>query len=246
MEFIMCMSIENRSTKFNATSIKNEELRKYANELAQDAMNIRANLLHMSAIMASIASKRDTGILDEFDGSIATFAETRLGIKKSQAYSMVEVGVTFLDEKGNSKLPQSGGKWNNTQLMALLPMGGTGKNKKGATETLQACKKLVADKKIKPSMTVAEIKMVVREERPDAKKLDEKQAKAEKKQEEKAKAEKKSIAIQGKKLMSIEFYEVEGKTHILFDGKEMNFTDKNILEIINQMKQATNYVALEQ
>lgn len=237
------MSIENRSAKFNANAIKNVELREYANALTQDAVNIRANLLHMSAIMATIAAKRDTGILDEFDGSIATFAESRLGIKKSQAYSMVEVGATFLDEKGNSKLPQSGGKWSNTQLMALLPMGGTGKNKKGADETLKACKKLVTDKKIKPSMTVAEIKMVVREERPDAKKLDEKQAKAEKKQEEKDKAEKKSVVLQGKKIMAIEFYEIEGNVHILFDGKEMKFTDENIIDIMRQMKQATNYVS---
>ena len=126
----MCITLDNRSTKFAKNAIKNDELRSFANMLAQDAMNIRANLLHMSAIMATIASKRDTGILDEFEGSIAKFGEERLGLKKSQIHNMVKVGATFLDGNGKSLLTEKGGKWNNTQFMALLPMAGTGKNRK--------------------------------------------------------------------------------------------------------------------
>ena len=131
----MCITLDNRSAKFTKNAIKNDELRSFANMLAEDAMNIRANLLHMSAIMATIAARRDSGILEEFDNSIVTFAENRLGIKKSQVYSMVQVGATFLDSAGKSILPEKGGKWNNTQFMALLPMAGTGKNKKSPEDT---------------------------------------------------------------------------------------------------------------
>ena len=165
----MCLSIENRGSEFTAKAIKNDELRKYANMLVTDCMNIRKNLLHISAVMASIAEKRDTGILEEFDNSILVFAEKRLGLKKSQVYNMVAVGATFLDDNGNVLLPQRGGRWNNTQLMALLPMGG---KKLGPDKTLEVCQKLVKDKLISPDMTVAEIKKVVNEYRPDAKRVE--------------------------------------------------------------------------
>ena len=81
----MCNNLENTTRKFNVTAIRNPELRRYANELASDAMNIRANLLHMSAIMAAIAASKDSGsdILAEFNDSIAEFAEQKLGIKKT-------------------------------------------------------------------------------------------------------------------------------------------------------------------
>lgn len=176
----MCLSIENRGSEFTAKAIKNDELRKYANMLVTDCMNIRKNLLHISAIMASIAEKRDTGILEEFDNSILVFAEKRLGLKKSQVYNMVAVGATFLDGNGNVLLPQRGGRWNNTQLMALLPMGG---KKLGPDKTLEACQKLVEDKLISPDMTVAEIKKVVNEYRPDAKRLEKQKDEANRKKE---------------------------------------------------------------
>lgn len=244
----MCIAIDNRGTAFTKTAIKNDELRQYANTLAEDATNIRLNLLHMSAIMALIASKRDTGILDEFDGSIVTFAESRLGIKKSQTYSMVQVGSTFLDGEGHSLLTERGGKWNNTQFMALLPMAGTGKNKRTPEETLEACKKLVTDKKIKPSMTVAEIKVVVDEERPDAtaRKIAAQKRKA--KANEKAKVaeniknEEKHDTVQGVKIGEVAVWQLsDGNIRVLFDGEEKPFNDSYIDSLVALLKKATNY-----
>lgn len=251
----MCITLDNRSNKFNKTAIKNDELRSFANMLAEDAMNIRANLLHMSAIMATIASKRDTGILEEFDNSIVVFAEQRLGIKKSQVYSMVQVGTTFLTSDGKSALTEKGGKWNNTQFMALLPMAGTGKNKKTPEDVLKACEKLVEDGKIKPSMTVAEIKEVVKVERPDAKRLaanaEKRKAKAEAKakanekaEEAKAEAieEEKHDTINGTKIAEISIWQLDdGSIHVCFDGHEKDFTTDNISNIVGMLKQATNF-----
>ena len=239
----MCITLDNRSAKFNKTAIKNDELRSFANMLAEDAMNIRANLLHMSAIMATIASKRDSGILEEFDNSIVTFAENRLGIKKSQVYSMVQVGATFLDDSGKSRLPEKGGKWNNTQFMAMLPMAGTGKSKKSPEDTLTACEELVADGKIKPSMTVAEIKEVVKKNRPDAKALEVRKAKAEAKKKEKAEAEEKANAkIHGKLVGKLEFFELEdGTMHLAINGEVKAFDNTNISEIVKVMTKCSNY-----
>ena len=241
----MCITLDNRSNKFNKSAIKNDELRSFANMLAEDAMNIRANLLHMSAIMATIASKRDTGILEEFDNSIVVFAEQRLGIKKSQVYSMVQVGSTFLDENGKSVLTEKGGKWNNTQFMALLPMAGTGKNKKAPEDVLAACEKLVEDGKIKPSMTVAAIKEVVKEERPDAKRIAANAEKRKAKAEEKAKAEvieEKHDTIQGTKIAEISIWQLEdGSIHVCFDGNEKDFNTDNLNNIVNTLKQAVNF-----
>ena len=244
----MCITIDNRSTKFNKTAIKNDELRSFANMLAQDAMNIRANLLHMSAIMATIAAKRDTGILEEFDNSIVNFAENRLGIKKSQVYSMVQVGATFLDANGKSRLPERGGKWSNTQFMALLPMAGTGKTKKSPEDTLSACNELVADGKIMPSMTVAEIKEVVKSERPDAARLAKTAEKRKAKADAKAKAEQemteteKHDTINGTCISNISVYQLEGgEIHVCFDGDEKIFNDANIDSIVALLKEAVNY-----
>ena len=242
----MCITIDNRSNKFSKTAIKNDELRSFANMLAEDAMNIRANLLHMSAIMATIASRRDSGILEEFDNSIVTFAENRLGIKKSQVYSMVQVGATFLDSAGKSVLPEKGGKWNNTQFMALLPMAGTGKNKKSPEDTLKACAELVSAGKIKPSMTVAEIKEVVKVERPDAKRLSEqakkRQAKKDAKENAVSEDTEKHDTIKGTKIAEISIWQLEdGSIHVCFDGDEKDFTNENISAIVNMLTQATNF-----
>lgn len=246
----MCITLDNRSAKFNKSAIKNDELRSFANMLAEDAMNIRANLLHMSAIMATIASKRDSGILEEFDNSIATFAENKLGIKKSQAHAMVQVGATFLDADGKSLLPEKGGKWSNTQFMALLPMAGKGQNKKTPDETLEACAELIVMGKIKPSMTVAEIKEVVKVERPDAKRIAEQAEKRQAKKDAKEKAEnvisekeEKQDKINGTKLGELTIWQVEdGSIYTCFNGEAKKFTARNIEKIVDLLKQSANYV----
>lgn len=238
----MCVVIDNRSTKFTKQSIKNDTLRKFANALAEDAINIRANLLHMSCLMAIIASKRDEGILSEFDDSIVKFGEERLGIKKSQVYSMVNIGTTFLDENGKSLLTEKGGKWSNTQFMALLPMGGTGKSRKSPYETLEACEKLVADGKIKPSMTVAQIKEVVKENRPDAKAKSKKDAEKKHRKETINAIEKQLEQDKATTLVHVTIVQMgDGKFRTVINGEIPTFGDKEINDLVALMKSSINY-----
>lgn len=159
----MCITIDNRDKMFTLNEIKNDELRTLANDLLLDAMNIRQNLIHMSITMATIANRGDE-ILSQFDGKIANFGEQVLGIKKSQTYSMVQVGNTFFDSYGTPRLIQSeDAKFSNTQYMALLPMAGKGKDKKSAEDTCKEINDLIIDGKISPSMTVKEIKETVKD-----------------------------------------------------------------------------------
>lgn len=253
----MCITIENKSGQFTKAAIKNDELRNYANMLAEDATNIRVNLLHMSAIMAAIATKADAQkkaneetILAQFNDSITTFGAERLGLKKSQVYSMVNVGTTFLDSDGTPLLTQRGGKWSNTQLMAMLPLAGTGKGKKSPTETLKAAQELVKSGDLKPSLTVAEIKAVVAENRPDAAAKAAKAAKkAEVEETKKAEAEKVAAeldtttkpTIKGTRKGTIEMWEIDGKMHVLFDGEELPFNESNIEALVTVMRKAVNF-----
>lgn len=243
----MCNNLENTTRKFNVTAIRNPELRRYANELASDAMNIRANLLHMSAIMAAIAASKDSGsdILAEFNDSIAEFAEQKLGIKKTQAYSMVQVGATFLDSNGKSLLPSpdKGAAWSNTQFMALLPMGGAGKKRLPASEVLKACTALVDDGIISPTMTVAEIKEVVAEHRPDKEAIDARKAKRDAKKADDEKAESSAkTKLKGTIIGTLEIVQFpDGTTQLLRDGNNDVFTAEDIAEICRTFIKCTNY-----
>lgn len=238
----MCVVLDNRSTKFSKQSIKNDTLRKFANALADDAINIRANLLHMSSLMAIIASKRDEGILEEFNNSIVKFGEERLGIKKSQVYSMVSIGTTFLDENGKSLLTEKGGKWSNTQFMALLPMGGTGKYKKSPSEIFEACEQLVADGKIKPSMTVAQIKEVVKENRPDAEAKAKKDANNKHRKDTINAIEKQMEQDKATTLVNVTVVQMsDGTLKTVINGEIITFGDREINDLVAVMKGSTNY-----
>ena len=240
----MCIIAENKSALFTNKQIKNDELRGYANEILNNYFDMRAHALQVAAIMATIASRREDGILEEFDNSIVKFANDRLGLKKTQTYDLVSVGATFLKEDGTSKLAaRNGSKWTSTQFIALLPMAGTGKDKKNADETLEACQKLVKDKKIHSAMSVADIKKVVAEERPDKAKREAAKAKREAKKQEKDQQEAQATAkLHGNKIASIEFYQLEdGSIHVAFDGDVKDFNMNNIKEIEALLEKAVNY-----
>ena len=247
----MCNNLENTTRKFNVTAIRNPELRRYANELASDAMNIRANLLHMSAIMAAIAASKDSGsnILAEFNDSIVEFAEQKLGIKKTQTYSMVQVGATFLDSNGKSLLPSpdKGAAWSNTQFMALLPMGGTGAKRLPADEVLKACTALVDEGIISPTMTVAEIKEVVAEHRPDKDAIAARKAKRDAKKADDEKAESSAkTKLKGTIIGTLEIVQFpDGTTQLLRDGSNDVFTAEDIADICRTFIKCTNYQKTE-
>lgn len=242
----MCMSVENRSSMFSAKSITNKELRDYANEITQVVSVGRAARVQLCGIMAEMAQK---DIFGQFGGEFGQFVEERLGLKKSQAYDMVRVGATFGIKRENNWKPQlmaNGGSWTQTQLMALLPMGAKAQGQKKPTtpqETLERCESLVQRKLIKPSMTVAEIKEVVKRERPDAKAIEDRKVKREQKKLEESKAKEQAAEkLHGKKLMDISIWQLEGgEIHVTFNGEELEYKEDNIAEIIGKLMAAKNY-----
>ena len=236
----MCILIENKAGKFSKTSIKDDELREYANILLLDATNIRENLLHMSAIMATINARVGNGILAQFDDNIATFAEKRLGIKKSQAYNMVNVGEVFLTESGVPRLSQRGGKWSSTQLVALLPMAGRKSSRLTPDETVASCQELIDNGLLSPSMTVAEIKEVVKKYKPGAK--------VETGTGEETETGTGEENETGKEVMQ-KIYTMDvcidknNNVHVLFNGEEFEYTEENVIKISEYLRNAVNYKA---
>lgn len=238
----MCVAIENKSGKFNKVSIENETLRTYANEIAMVVSVGRKARIQLCGIMAEMTEQ---DIYDQF-GGFAEFVEQRLGLKKSQAYDMVRVGRVFgIKRNYNWKpaLTAKGGEWTQTQLMALLPMGGTGKNRLDDTDTFYACQSLVDRGMVSPKMTVAEIKEVVKQERHDAKAIEAAKAKREEKKAEQEKAEQEANAkIHGNKIAEIQIWQLSGgEIYAIFDGEEKEFTFDNINEINNLLITARNF-----
>ena len=238
----MCVAIENKSGKFNKTSIKDETLRNYANEIAEVVAVGRKARVQLCGIMAEMAEQ---DIYEQF-GGFAEFVEQRLGLKKSQAYDMVRVGRVFaIDRNVNWKpiLTAKGGEWTQTQLMALLPMGGSGKNRLDDVDTLYACQSLVDRGLVNPTMTVAEIKEVVKQERHDAKALEAAKAKREEKKAEQEKAEQEAnTKLYGTKIAEIQIWQLSGgEIYVTFDGDEKEFNFDNINEINNMLITARNF-----
>lgn len=242
----MCISIENRKNQFTSANIKNKELRDYANEIASVVADGRKARIQLCGILAEMSQK---DIYGQFGGNFSQFVEERLGLKKSQAYDMVRVGAVFgitRDNDWKPALKAIGGEWTQTQLMCLLPMGGTSKSKLTPEETLENCKGLVSRGLIKPSMTVAELKQVVAEERPDKARLEENRAKRKQLEEKKAEIEKeeeeKKAALKGNRLACIEVWQLSGgEIYVTFDGEEKEFNRNNLVEIEKMITEARNY-----
>ena len=238
----MCTSIENKSGNFNKLSIKDDRLRTYANEIAKVVADGRKARIQLCGIMAEMESQ---DIYEQFGGFVP-FCEERLGIKKSQAYDMVNVGRVFDIKRENNWQPSltaKGGAWTQTQLMALLPMAGTGKNKLSASETLANCEELALLGEIAPTMTVKEIKDVVKENRPDAQAKADAKAKREQAKAEKEKAEQEvQASIKGTRIASIEFWQLSGgEIYVLFDGEERDFDADNMAQMADMFVKARNF-----
>lgn len=238
----MCTSIENKSGNFNRLSIKDDRLRTYANEIAKVVANGRKARIQLCGIMSEMESQ---DIYEQFGGFVP-FCEERLGIKKSQAYDMVNVGRVFGIKRENNWVPSLtavGGAWTQTQLMALLPMAGTGRNKLSENEALASCEELALLGVIAPTMTVKEIKDVVKEHRPDAKAKAEAKAKREQAKAEKEQAEQVAqAAIKGTRIASIEIWQLSGgEIYVTFDGEEKRFDGANLSLITEWLTSARNY-----
>ena len=95
-------------------------------------------------------------------------------------------------------------------------------------------------------MTVAEIKAVVAKERPDAEAkriaANKRKAKADAKAAAQEAVDEKKPTVSGTLIAEMSFYQLsDGSIHVLFDGVEKPFNDKNIEALVGNLRKAANY-----
>ena len=214
------MANDNISTETNANAygIQNTELATITNQILGYAANMR---LYGLIICSKVAYLRDNAetLLTEFDNSIEKYGLEVLGLKKAQTQAMAKTGKYYLDNEGNCILPEPDGvRFNKTQLQAMLPLLGSGKQ----LDTKLAYQ-LTEEGTITPEMTVTEIKQVVAEKRPDAAMREATAKKREDAKVSKEKAAKETErALYGEVLATFELRQTnDGKLHVwINDGKQ--------------------------
>ena len=133
-------------------TLKNLELTNVTNRIMEIGNSIRANMFEVAKLLAKVEDEelfKDDGFKNTVEYGVSV-----LGFKKSQMYDLLKVGHTF------DTPTLSNGEYNTTQLQTLAPLG---------KETID---KLADEGVITPDMTVAEIKDIVRDNKPKNDKAD--------------------------------------------------------------------------
>lgn len=138
--------------------IKNKKLQSYTKQIMSQGVNIKKAAARIAVILCKI----DESKCYETDGfqTVHDYAEHVLGWKKSNSYAMLKVGYELLDHKTyESLLPHdSGCDFSTSQLQAILPL-----------KSLDTATHLVESGEILPTMSVKDIKEVVKGYTSDSK-----------------------------------------------------------------------------
>ena len=127
-----------------------EDLRKSTNAIRQAGDGIRKNYLKIARELAKIETKE--WYLDDDFESVIDYAEKVFSIKKSTAYTLIEIGKNWISEDGKrTVLTTEGADFSVSQLGAMLPAG------------VSECKKYVKKGKLTPQMSVRTIKKFISE-----------------------------------------------------------------------------------
>ena len=145
----------------NETAVRfnNAELNKATNKIFKLGNNIRKCWYEVAYVVAKV-DESGCYVEDGFD-SVHEWVSKTFGLKKSASYTLLSIGKEYtkqiLSDKGNvvgygSNLPVDGNDFSKTQLEKMLPLGH------------DKAVELVESGRITPSMTVEEIKKIVKEE----------------------------------------------------------------------------------
>lgn len=139
-----------------AYTLNDKMLVRYTNLILKQGLSIRKSLLKVAHYLAVI-NEKELYARDGF-GSTQEYAETVLGIKKSQAYNMLRVGHLFVSgNTGESVLPHDETvDYNLSQLVVLLPLKDADK-----------VKELAENGTISPHMTVKQLKDAIAPFKPE-------------------------------------------------------------------------------
>lgn len=132
---------------------KNSKLKKYTEQIFKQGLNIKKAYARIAVTLVQIEDSQ----CYEMDGftSVHDFSSQILGIKQSQSYALLKVGREFLDSKTFESVlaHDENNDYTTSQLQALLPL-----------KSVTWAQELAADGTIDVSMTVKEIKDIVKEQ----------------------------------------------------------------------------------
>ncbi len=133
-------------------AIENKQLARLTDQLYRIGLNVKKSYLKVASIIHQIDEK---GLAVEQFGGLTEYGEQVLGLKKAQTYALKSVGERFVNAKTKESIfAREDSDYSVTQLQALLPIKDD--------ELLQEWN---ANDIINPSMTVTDIKEVVKEYR---------------------------------------------------------------------------------
>lgn len=131
---------------------KNNKLQTFTNQIYKQGLNIKKSYARIASILAKI----DMSKCFEADGfeSVHDYAKQVLGINKSQSYAFLKIGYEYIDSKSLESVLKhdEGNDFSMSQLQAILPL-----------KSVKTAQELAEQNIINPSMTVKEIKDVVKD-----------------------------------------------------------------------------------
>lgn len=138
-------------TTTKAPELTNKELKDYTRKIKRCGDNIRSNFMKIAHNLDEI-DKTECYLDDGFE-DVQDYANRVLGLQKTTCYNMLKISREFLNEEGTrTLLTDEGSDYGISQLQALLPVG------------IDKAKELHDNATINPSMSVRQIKAIIKEE----------------------------------------------------------------------------------
>lgn len=139
------------TTITNTSELTNKELKEYTRKIKRCGDNIRNNYMKIAHNLDEI-DKTECYLDDGFE-DVQDYADKVLGIQKTTCYNLLKIAKEFLNEEGTrTLLTEEGNDYGVSQLQALLPVG------------IDRAKELHNKEIINPSMSVRQIKTIIKEE----------------------------------------------------------------------------------
>ena len=215
-----------RAANIEIPTISNPELHTITNDIFALGFNMRLVAKQIAAKVAYVRDNADR-LCGEFDAEtpakrFEVWGTQILGLKRAQLNAFAKVGKELLfsdgavsilaDKAENLKgINTEVQEFTMSQLQTIVPLG------------IDKIDELVYDGKIKPSMTVLEIKEVVNENDP---KKEEKEARKAKREQEKKEKQKEQQKIHGEEIANIKINRLDnGSLVVTLNGEDITKTN---------------------
>lgn len=221
----MCNAIMDttRAANIETPTISNPELNVITNDIFSLGFNMRLVAKQIAAKVAYVRDNADR-LCTEFDAEtpakrFEVWGTQILGLKRAQLNAFAKVGKELLLPNGDvsiladspERINVEAQEFTMSQLQTIVPLG------------MNKIEELVYDGKIKPSMTVLEIKEVVSDNDP---KKAEKEARKAKREQEKKEKQKEQQKIHGEEIANIKINRLDnGSFVVTLNGEDITKTN---------------------